>query len=173
MDRELCRKHCATARDINSAVLSGIEVPASFRASLPANAKPVLGGDLHREMLHSRSCDIQAFVARHGVTPENVCAVLSKLEKANIIWRNKNTSDVKAVNAQLYVSQLRQAFPGAGQTELEKAKIGANKDVGCAVLEAYSRCLESRAASILSRIEDVIKADNQAKIAAGGALGMA
>ncbi|EFJ29665.1 hypothetical protein SELMODRAFT_62955, partial [Selaginella moellendorffii] len=51
---------------------------------------------------------------------------------------------------------LRQRFPGLPQTVLDVNKIQYNKDVGQAILESYSRVLESLAYSILSRIDDVL-----------------
>ena len=58
---------------------------------------------------------------------------------------------------------LRAAFPGMGHTALEQAKIRHNRDAGKAVLEAYSRALEGRAARVLDRLESVVAADKAAR----------
>ncbi|KAJ7530494.1 hypothetical protein O6H91_14G005900 [Diphasiastrum complanatum] len=58
---------------------------------------------------------------------------------------------------------LRQKFPGLQQTLLEMNKIQHNKDVGQAILESYSRVLESLAYNIIARLDDVIYADDMTK----------
>ncbi|KAI5061471.1 hypothetical protein GOP47_0023976 [Adiantum capillus-veneris] len=59
---------------------------------------------------------------------------------------------------------LKQKFPGLPQTILDMNKIQYNKDVGQSILESYSRVLESLAFNILSRIDDVLHADDLAKM---------
>jgi hypothetical protein len=84
---------------------------------------------------------------------------------------------------------LKHKFPGTAQSSLDISKIQYNKvgkqfqllfricystslhcnvlhffqDVGSAILESYSRALESLAFAVLSRIEDVLHADNVAR----------
>ena len=53
---------------------------------------------------------------------------------------------------------MRSAFPGLGQTPLETAKLAYNRDVGAAVLEAYSRVLESRVAVMREQVVEVLQA---------------
>ena len=47
-------------------------------------------------------------------------------------------------------------MPGLGQTPLETSKLASNRDVGSAVLEAFSRVLESRVAVFAGLIGDVL-----------------
>ncbi|GLU14497.1 hypothetical protein SLE2022_310620 [Rubroshorea leprosula] len=54
---------------------------------------------------------------------------------------------------------IKQRFPGVPQSALDISKIQFNRDVGQAVLESYSRILESLAYTVLSRIVDVLYAD--------------
>ncbi|CAN8289513.1 unnamed protein product [Cochlearia groenlandica] len=55
---------------------------------------------------------------------------------------------------------LKQGFPGISQSALDISKIQFNRDVGLAILECYSRVLKSLAHTVMSRIEDVLYADN-------------
>lgn len=48
-------------------------------------------------------------------------------------------------------------------TDLDMAKIQHNEDIGHAGLEAYSRALESRAYRLLTRIRELLEADDEAK----------
>lgn len=59
---------------------------------------------------------------------------------------------------------LKQKFPGLPQTILDMNKIQHNKDVGQSILESYSRVLESLAFNILSRMDEVLQADNVTKV---------
>ncbi|KAG9131318.1 hypothetical protein Leryth_006162 [Lithospermum erythrorhizon] len=54
---------------------------------------------------------------------------------------------------------LKQRFPGLPQSQLDGSKIQFNRDVGQAILESYSRTIETMAFTVLSRIDDVIQAD--------------
>ena len=60
-------------------------------------------------------------------------------------------------------------MPGLGQTPLESAKLAANRDVGTAVLEAYSRVLESRVATMKQMAEEVLAVGGQLEDAAAAA----
>ncbi|KAH7428938.1 hypothetical protein KP509_09G023900 [Ceratopteris richardii] len=71
--------------------------------------------------------------------------------------------DFLAERAEEVLIRLRQKFPGLRQSLLDMTKIQHNKDVGQSILESYSRVMESLASSILSRIDDVIFADDMTK----------
>ena len=58
---------------------------------------------------------------------------------------------------------LKQRFPGLPQSSLDVSKIQFNEDVGHAILESYSRILETLASTVMSRIEDVLYADYVAR----------
>ena len=59
------------------------------------------------------------------------------------------------------VHALRESFPGISQTSRDQTRIRFNRDVGTAVLEAYSRVLEARAAAVASRVALVLEADRR------------
>uniref|UniRef100_A0A0A9E626 PRONE domain-containing protein n=1 Tax=Arundo donax TaxID=35708 RepID=A0A0A9E626_ARUDO len=54
---------------------------------------------------------------------------------------------------------LKQRFPGLSQTTFDASKIQYHKDFGQAILESYSRVLESLAYNIVTCIDDVLFAD--------------
>ncbi|KAJ0799787.1 putative PRONE domain, Rop guanine nucleotide exchange factor [Helianthus annuus] len=103
----------------------------------------------------------------------------NKVEASMIIWKRKMTqkesrsswgSSAKMERRELFEERaetilllLKQRFPGLPQSSLEMSKIESNKDVGHAVLESYSRVLESLANTVMNRIEDVLYADEVAQ----------
>ena len=78
---------------------------------------------------------------------------LNALEKAALVWERKAAEEHKqkdidrhteqAQRARSVIEAVKERLPGLGQTQLEQEKMSANRDVGSAVLEAYSRILES------------------------------
>jgi hypothetical protein len=56
---------------------------------------------------------------------------------------------------------LREVFTGIGHTTRDQCAIRYNTDVGTAILEAYSRVLEHRAAAIVQRIRLCLDAEQQ------------
>ncbi|XP_057753777.1 rop guanine nucleotide exchange factor 7-like [Arachis stenosperma] len=65
--------------------------------------------------------------------------------------------------AESLLLSLKQRFPGLPQTALDMSKIQYNKDVGKAILESYSRVLESLAFNMVARIDDVLYVDDLTK----------
>ncbi|PQQ02039.1 rop guanine nucleotide exchange factor 3 [Prunus yedoensis var. nudiflora] len=63
---------------------------------------------------------------------------------------------ILAERAECLLFCLKQRYPELSQTSLDTCKIEYNRDVGQAVLESYSRVLESLAFNIVAWIEDVI-----------------
>ncbi|KAL0310387.1 UNVERIFIED_CONTAM: Rop guanine nucleotide exchange factor 14 [Sesamum calycinum] len=61
--------------------------------------------------------------------------------------------------AEVLLQQLKNKYPNLPQTFLDVTKIQYGKDVGHAILEAYSRVLANLAFSILSRIGDILQED--------------
>ncbi|KAJ7562364.1 hypothetical protein O6H91_03G066300 [Diphasiastrum complanatum] len=66
--------------------------------------------------------------------------------------------------AETLLLTLKLRFPSLPQTSLDTSKIQFNRDVGQSILESYSRVLESLAFNILSRIDDVLHADQSSAI---------
>ncbi|XP_073392949.1 rop guanine nucleotide exchange factor 7 isoform X2 [Physcomitrium patens] len=68
-----------------------------------------------------------------------------------------------AERAESVLISLKQRVPGMAQTVLDANKIQFNRDVGQSILESYSRVLESLSFTIISRIDDVLYADDLVK----------
>lgn len=97
-------------------------------------------------------------LAKDGVACGDKNALLEALgaiEKAVIIWERKSDGH-KAASARTMIAAVRSALPDLGQTPLETAKLASNRDVGSAVLEALSRVLESRVATMARMIDEVL-----------------
>ncbi|ESQ53082.1 hypothetical protein EUTSA_v10024857mg [Eutrema salsugineum] len=69
-------------------------------------------------------------------------------------------NDFLVQRAETLLQSLRIRFPGLPQTTLDMNKIQYNKDVGQAILESYSRVMESMAFNITARIDDVLYVDD-------------
>eukprot|EP00850_Spirogloea_muscicola_P007331 SM000037S13466 [mRNA] locus=s37:74563:79103:+ [translate_table: standard] len=70
--------------------------------------------------------------------------------------------ELHAECAESVLRLLKQRVPTMPQTTLDGFKLQYNKDVGQSLLEAYSRVLESLASNVVSRIDDVLFASDEA-----------
>lgn len=103
----------------------------------------------------------------------------NRIEASMVIWRRKMTakdgksswgSAVSLEKREMFEERLetillilKHRYPGIAQSSLDISKIQFNRDIGHAVLESYSRILESLAFTVMSRIEDVLHADSVAQ----------
>ncbi|KAL2338068.1 hypothetical protein Fmac_012514 [Flemingia macrophylla] len=140
------------AMAINAQTLSEMEIPESYIESLP---KLLAAMDMSSE--------------------HKIVDLKDRIEASIVIWRRKmNQKDCKSSwgsavsmekrelfeeRAETILLLLKHRFPGIPQSALDISKIQYNRDVGQAVLESYSRILESLAFTVLSRIDDVLHAD--------------
>ncbi|GKA20041.1 Rop guanine nucleotide exchange factor 3-like protein [Tanacetum coccineum] len=133
---EPARKHLKQKRDaanqihkaamaINNSILSDMEIPRTYTASLPKGH--LWGGSNHPKLSWEE-------VKEHMEGDKNV---------------------VLAERAEILLFSLKQRFPELAQTTLDTSKIQYNKDVGQAILESYSRVLEGLAFNIVGWVEDV------------------
>uniref|UniRef100_A0A0D3BD61 PRONE domain-containing protein n=1 Tax=Brassica oleracea var. oleracea TaxID=109376 RepID=A0A0D3BD61_BRAOL len=111
-------------------------------------------------------------------TEHKVLDLKNKIEASVVRWKRKlHVKDSKSSwgsavslekrelfeeRAETILVFLKQKFPGLPQSSLDISKIQFNKDIGQAVLESYSRILESLAYTVMSRIEDVLYTDSLA-----------
>ncbi|ANM69738.1 ROP uanine nucleotide exchange factor 10 [Arabidopsis thaliana] len=165
------------ATAINAHVLSEMHVPENYIDSLPKNGKTSLGDFLYKSITEE-SFDPDYFVSFLDLSTEHkVLDLKNRIEASMVIWKRKMCQKEKdgksqwgstvslekrelfEVRAETILVMLKQQFPGIPQSSLEVSKIKNNKDVGQAILESYSRVLESLASKIMSRIEDVLEAD--------------
>ncbi|XP_062205567.1 rop guanine nucleotide exchange factor 3-like [Phragmites australis] len=169
------------AVSINSGVLSDMEVPESFMAVLPKSGRASVGDSVYRAMLGADKFSPDYLLDTLDISSEHdALAMADRVEAAMYVWRRKASashskapwSKIKelaaddddknvalASRAESLLLCLKHRFPGLSQTTLDTSKIQYNKDVGQAILESYSRVLESLAFNIVSWIDDVIFVD--------------
>ncbi|XP_062200964.1 rop guanine nucleotide exchange factor 3-like [Phragmites australis] len=180
------RRDCANqihkaAVAINCGVLSDMEVPESFTALLPKSGRASVGDSVYRAMLGADKFSPDYLLDTLDISSEHdALAMADRVEAAMYVWRRKASashskapwSKIKelvaddddknvalASRAESLLLCVKHRFPGLSQTTLDTSKIQYNMDVGQAILESYSRVLESLAFNIVSWIGDVLIAD--------------
>ncbi|CAH8286074.1 unnamed protein product [Eruca vesicaria subsp. sativa] len=165
------------ATSINDVVLSEMNIPDNYIDSLPKNGKTILGDFLYK-IITDEQFDPDYFLSFLDLSTEHkVLDLKNRIEASMVIWKRKMNQKEKdgrsqwgssvslekrelvEVRAEAVLVMLKQQFPGIRQSSLDVSKIKNIKDVGQAILESYSRVLESLASKIMSRIEDVLEAD--------------
>ncbi len=171
--------------EINLDVVRNMAVPSGFVDQLPKHARHIIPKELKEALMTWGMFKIGDFMRdRHCYNKEKAKELCSALEKVALVWESKtvvksflsrtlDTLDIRGergkniMNAlrrcQNAIRDLRREFPTMQQTDLDMAKITENEDIGHAGLEAYSRALESRAARVLSRVREIIEADDEEK----------
>ncbi|KAL3531758.1 hypothetical protein ACH5RR_005279 [Cinchona calisaya] len=176
---------------INSITIAEMEVPESYLEALPKNAKATLG-DLIHQYMNSDQFSAERLLDCLDLSSEHqTLEIANRVEASIYVWRRRNGSKVlnntKRSNskssweivkdlvidadkgeqlserAESLLLCLKQRFPGLSQTTLDTSKIQYNKDVGKAILESYSRVLESLAFNIVARIDDLFYVDDLTK----------
>ncbi|KAI4331443.1 hypothetical protein MLD38_029630 [Melastoma candidum] len=163
------------AMAINAQVLSEMEIPENYIESLPKNGRASLG-DLIYKSITVEYFDPEQFLCSMDLSSEHkILDLKNRIEASIVIWKRKMTNkDTKSPwgsgisiekrelfeeRAETILLLIKQRFPGIAQSALDISKIQYNLDVGQAILESYSRIIESLAFTVLSRIEDVLYAD--------------
>ncbi|XP_028783132.1 rop guanine nucleotide exchange factor 7-like [Neltuma alba] len=176
---------------INTITLAEMDIPESYLESLPKTARAGLG-DLIYGYIASDQFAPESVVDCLDVSSEHQAMDIANRVEASInIWRRRANSkpvngtaryssktswemvkdlmvdgdkwELFAERAESIIISLRQRFPGLPQSNLDISKIQDNKDVGKAILESYSRVLESLAFNIVARIDDVLYVDDLTK----------
>ncbi|ESW07669.1 hypothetical protein PHAVU_010G148900 [Phaseolus vulgaris] len=163
------------AMAINAQTLSEMEIPESYIESLPKNGRSSLGDMIYRSITEEFFDPDQLLASMDMTSEHKILDLKDRIEASIVIWRRKmNQKDCKSAwgsavsiekrelfeeRAETILLLLKHRFPGIPQSALDISKIQFNRDVGQAVLESYSRILESLAFTVLSRIEDVLHAD--------------
>ncbi|KAJ0816696.1 putative PRONE domain, Rop guanine nucleotide exchange factor [Helianthus annuus] len=171
------------AMAMNAHILTEMEIPESYIESLPKNGRASLGDTIYKNITVDHF-DPDNFLAAMDLTSEHkILDLKNRIEASVVIWRRKMTNkDGKSGwgsgvsiekreqfedRAETILLILKHRYPGISQSALDVSKIENNRDVGHAVLESYSRVLESLAHKVMSRIEDVLHADNLVKNPSG------
>ncbi|KAI8016933.1 Rop guanine nucleotide exchange factor 9 [Camellia lanceoleosa] len=155
------------AMAINAQVITEMAIPDNYIDSLPKNGRASLGDSIYR------SITVDYF------DPGHFLSMMDLSGASVVIWKRKmNAKDGKSAwasavslekrelfeeRAQTVLLIIKHQFPGIPQSALDISKIQYNRDIGQAVLESYSRILESLAFTVMSRIEDVLHADSLAQ----------
>ncbi|OIW17141.1 hypothetical protein TanjilG_21118 [Lupinus angustifolius] len=176
------QKDCVTqvlkaAMALNAQTLVEMEIPESYIESLPKNGRASLGESIYRSITDDFFDPDQLLCTMDLSSEHKILELKNKIEASIVIWkRKKNQKDSKSAwgyavsvekrelfeeRAETILLFIKHRFPGIPQSTLDISKIQFNKDVGQAVLESYSRILESLAYTVLSRIEEVLNADYQ------------
>ncbi|OEL22457.1 Rho guanine nucleotide exchange factor 8 [Dichanthelium oligosanthes] len=177
--KELVNQVLKAAMAINANCLMEMSIPDTYIDTLPKNGRASLGDALYR-IITDVEFDPDDFLSTVDLTSEHkILDLKDRIEASVIIWNRKvHNKDGKSAwgsavsqekreqfeeRAQTLLLIIKHRFPGIPQSTLDIAKIQENRDVGFALLESYSRVLESLAFNVMSRIEDVIQADNVAR----------
>ncbi|KAK6153651.1 hypothetical protein DH2020_013290 [Rehmannia glutinosa] len=167
------------AMAINAQVLSEMEIPESYIEALPKNGRASLGDSMYKNIT-DEYFDPDYFLSSVDLSSEHkILDLKNRIEASVVIWKRKmNAKDNKSSwssavsmekreifedRAETILLILKHRFPGLPQSDLDISKIQCNRDVGHAILESYSRIIESLAFTVLSRIEDVMQVDSQTR----------
>ncbi|CAN6249705.1 unnamed protein product [Urochloa humidicola] len=182
------KRDCASqihkaAMAINNSVLAEIRIPDPYKQALPKCGRASVGDLIYRHMSFPGKFSPEYLLDCLEISSEHeALEAADRVEAAMHVWRRKASqshsrtpwSAVKdlmesdknvmlASRAEDVLLCLKQRFPGLSQTTLDASKIQYNKDVGQAILESYSRVLESLAYNIVTCIDDVLFADEAAR----------
>ncbi|KAK7294583.1 hypothetical protein RJT34_17472 [Clitoria ternatea] len=189
--RDCTNQILKAAMAINSITLAEMDIPESYLESLPKNSRVSLGDVIYR-YITSDHFSPECLLACLDLTSEHqAIEIANRAEASMYIWRKKTNSkpagisarsssrsswemvkdlmadadkrELFAERAESLLLSLKQRFPGLPQTTLDMSKIQYNKDVGKAILESYSRILESLAFNMVARIDDVLYVDDLTK----------
>ncbi|GJN15202.1 hypothetical protein PR202_gb02096 [Eleusine coracana subsp. coracana] len=173
--KDLVAQVLKAAMAINANVLMEMEVPEAYMESLPKNGKSSLGDAMYK-IITDDYFDPEELLGAVDLSEEhNIVDLKNRIEASVVIWQKKMThkdsklswghgvSHEKRITfegrAENVLLLIKHRFPGIAQSSLDISKIQDNRDVGLAILESYSRTLESLAFTVMSRIEDVLNAD--------------
>ncbi|CAD6271235.1 unnamed protein product [Miscanthus lutarioriparius] len=173
--KDLVAQVLKAAMAINANILMEMEVPESYTESLPKNGKSTLGDSMYK-LITDDYFDPEELLRSVDLLDEhNIVDLKNRVEASVVIWQKKMTHKDSKLSwghnvshekrgmfegrAENVLLLIKHRFPGIAQSALDISKIQCNKDVGLAILESYSRTLESLAFTVMSRIEDVLSAD--------------
>ncbi|KAJ3680492.1 hypothetical protein LUZ60_016770 [Juncus effusus] len=182
--RDLASQIHKAALAINSTILTEMEIPESYTQALPKSGRACVGDTIYRYMSTLDRFSPDYLLDCLEISSEHeALAVADRVEAAMHVWhrkargnksrpsidRIKDLMDVRYKNvvlgkrAESLLFCVKQRFPGLRQSRADTSKIQHNKDVGQAILESYSRVLESLAYTIVSLIDDVLFTDGSSE----------
>ncbi|KAJ6708662.1 ROP GUANINE NUCLEOTIDE EXCHANGE FACTOR 1-LIKE [Salix koriyanagi] len=188
--RECTSQILKAAMAINSGVLAEMEIPDTYFENLPRSGKACLGRIMYH-YITAKHFSPDYLLDYLDVSSEyTTLEIANRIEAATHFWSEKYLNrylgrardgrsswggkvkgfvgetqkrKLLAKRAELLLRNLRLRFPGLPQTALDTNKIQDNKDVGHAIIESYSRVMESLAFNIMARIDDLLYVDDATK----------
>ncbi|CAN0880217.1 Rop guanine nucleotide exchange factor 14, partial [Linum grandiflorum] len=164
------------ARAINCSILLEMQVPTVIKDALHKSGREDLGEELYKLLIKVSSATTEEVLKSLNLQSEhNVLEVVNKLEAFILGWNERSktaqigkkcpnrTSEIDKVlvnRAEAIIQQLKARHPNLPHSFLDATKIQYGKDVGHAILEAYSRVMGNLAWSILTRIAEVLHEDD-------------
>ncbi|CAM0882085.1 unnamed protein product [Alopecurus aequalis] len=174
--KDLVGQVLKAAMAINADVLTEMEIPEEYLESLPKNGRSCLGDSIYRTITDDHFDPNELLDSVDLSTEHKIVDLKDRIEASVVIWQRKLCNKLSwspgvslekreqlEERAETVLLILKHKFPGTAQSSLDISKIQYNKDVGFAILESYSRAVESLAFAVQSRIEDVLHADNAAR----------
>ncbi|XP_068645756.1 rop guanine nucleotide exchange factor 3-like [Aristolochia californica] len=182
--RECANQILKAAMAINGSILAEMEVPETYLISLPKSGRVSLGDTIYKYMCTPERFSPDNLLDCLNITSEHeALEIADRVEASMYVWRRKacinhsksswdmvkdfmadgDKNATLATRAESSLLCLKQRYPELSQTTLDTSKIQYNKDVGQAILESYSRVLESLAFNIVAWIDDVLYVDNSIK----------
>ncbi|CAE6031265.1 unnamed protein product [Arabidopsis arenosa] len=174
------------AKSINRNVFLEMPVPTIVKDALPKSGKTSLGDDLYKMLLASQSASVdEIFMSLSLVTERAALEIVNRLEAAIYAWKERRAEQASSGKSPVRASwslvkdsiseisrfellinraerlndQIKYKFSNLPQSFVDATKIQYGKDIGHAILEAYSRILANLAFRILSRIEEILQED--------------
>ncbi|XP_042419449.1 rop guanine nucleotide exchange factor 14-like isoform X1 [Zingiber officinale] len=176
------------AKDINEQVLTQMPIPPSVKDALPKSGKASLGVDIYYGIAAESIPVEEIFVSLNMETEHFVLDTINRLEGAIFVWKHQMSyetvkkspmrfpwsfvkehgSEIEKIAVYLERTEallrlLKIRFPNLPRSFIDVTKVQYNKDIGHAIVEAYSRVLVSLSFNILSRIGDILQEDDLKK----------
>uniref|UniRef100_A0A7N0T0E2 PRONE domain-containing protein n=1 Tax=Kalanchoe fedtschenkoi TaxID=63787 RepID=A0A7N0T0E2_KALFE len=174
---------------INNSVLAEMEIPSAYFDALSMSERAHLGESIYNCITADQFAPECLVECLNLSSEHQTLKVVNRVEVAVHLWRKKDLKKLTSSKSQKFslsgkvkslvtdgdmnhllaeraeslLRTLRLRFPNLPQTSLDMSKIQHNKDVGQAILESYSRVMESLAFNIMARIDDLIFADDANK----------
>ncbi|KAJ9537607.1 hypothetical protein OSB04_030340 [Centaurea solstitialis] len=176
MEMEVPENYTETLPKVSSQFLTIFKILRFwFSNEFAWNGRASLGDYIYKAITVDHF-DPDIFLSSVDLSSEHkIVDLKNRIEASVVIWKRKMlTKDGRSSwgsgvslekreqfgdRAETILLILKQRYPGIPQSTLEISKIEHNRDVGLAILESYSRILESLAHKVLSRIEDVQHVD--------------
>ncbi|KAK7262751.1 hypothetical protein RJT34_30331 [Clitoria ternatea] len=168
------------SKSINDSILLEMPVPTIIKDALIKSGKASLGEELHKVLMAELSSGEEALKFLNLKSEHSALEIINRLEAAVFSWKERimqedsgkspvrtswsflsgmDKTESLLERAETLVKLLKTRYPNLPQTFLDAAKVQYCKDIGHAILEAYSRVIGSLAFTILSRIGDILQED--------------